>query len=465
MTQQPELDPANHLCGDVVDHDVPRTAISRTYRLGRSRAMFHRAGCRHAGAAVLLVTLAGLLIGSTPGSAAAGPPSNGQASWNFHQARVTTSVQNAGHGGSGVVVAVVDTWVESSHRELRGRVLTGADCTSGTCRTTTSSSRDACGHGTHVAGTVAGKEWGIAPKSTILPVRVLTYDKSSGECTGSTADVAAGINWATTNGAQIINLSLAPEDADTQQNHGVVTLAVKHAVNQGVVVVFAAGNNDRPVGDNYGGQALIVAATGPKGGMASYSQHGRGVTVAAPGGDPRSNDCASDGSDCIVSAWKNDSYAALAGTSMAAPHVSGLAALLLGQNRSRTASTVVQRITGTAHALSGAGSGRIDAAAALGVNPSSSSTPKKATSPSQRATAASKPPAQSTVKPISPAPRPTSPPAAIVPNPNADPRASRSVGKEGDGGVGLLPLALAVACLAGLGTGLISVARTRLRRG
>jgi subtilisin family serine protease len=416
----------------------------------------------------LLGALIALLIGGRPASAAAAgqPPSNGQASWNFHQARVSTSVQNAGHGGSGVVVAVVDTWVEATHRELRGRVLTGADCTNGPCHATTSSSRDACGHGTHVAGTVAGKEWGVAPKATILPVRVLTYDKKSGECTGSTANVAAGINWATNNGAHIINLSLAPEDADTQQNHGVVTLAVKNAVNQGVIVVFAAGNTDRSVGDNYGGQALIVAATGPTGSLASYSQRGQGVTVAAPGGDPRSNDCASDGSDCIVSAWKGDSYAALAGTSMAAPHVSGLAALLLGQNHSRGANVIVQRIERTAHPLSGAGAGRIDAAAALGVKASSASaTPKQTTAPPRRATAASKHPAKSTVKPIVPTPRKTSPPATAVPDPNASLGASPPGGKHDGGGIALVPLAIAVACLAGLGSGLVSIARARPRRG
>ena len=412
-------------------------------------------------ALLVLGALVGLLIAGTSGTALAGqPPSNGQGTWNFHQTRLTTTVQNAGQGGGGVVVAVIDTWVESSHPELRGRVLTGADCVGGACHAPTSSSRDQCGHGTHVSGTVAGREWGVAPKATILPVRVLTYDKISGECTGTTADVAAGIRWATGHGAEIINLSLAPEDADTQQNHGVVTQAVQDAVDRGLVVVFAAGNNDRPVDDRYGGRALIVGATAPNGRLASYSQRGQGVTVAGPGGDPRSADCAADGSDCIISAWKAGGYAALAGTSMAAPHVSGVAALLLGQNHSRSSADVVNRITATARALSGAGSGRIDAASALGVNPSPASTPKKTTTPKQKATAASKPPTpRASVQAINPTPRLTSPPAIDVPD-QRDSRAAPSTGPD-DRAVGLVPLAVAVACLAGLGAGLFSVARPR----
>jgi subtilisin family serine protease len=459
MSLRPETNPASHLCGAVVDHDVPRTSRSRAPGSGRFRAL------------LLLSALTGLLIGITPGSAAAGqPPVNAVHSWNFHQAKVTTSVQQAGNKGSGVVVGIVDTWVDAAHPDLKGRVLSGADCAgmAGTCRAGWAA-KDNCGHGTHVSGTVAATNWGVAPKATILPVRVLTYDKDSGECTGATADVAAGIRWATDNGADIINLSLAPEDTDAQTNHGVVTLAVQRAVDQGIVVVFAAGNSDKPVDDQYGGRALIVAATGPNGRVASYSQRGTDVTVAAPGGDPKANDCAADGSDCIISTWysarDSHSLAALAGTSMAAPHVAGLAALVLGQDRSRSSEAVVDRISTTADPVSGGGKGRIDAAAALGVT--LSSTPKHTSTPTQRATASSKKPSAS-----NPAVRPSTPPAIRSASPPAgatDPDATRNRATPavGDGadGVPLAPLAVAFACLAGLGAGFVSIVRAKPWRG
>jgi subtilisin family serine protease len=450
MSLRPETNPASHLCGAVVDHDVPRSCHSRAAHRERRRALVSFA------AAALLCL--GALLG-TAGPAAAAPPTDGVHAWNFRQARVSTTVQNAGHGGSGVVIAVVDTWVDASHPELSGRVMTGANCTGGTCLGG-GTGKDACGHGTHVAGTAAGAHWGVAPRARILPVRVLSYDKVNGECTGSTTAVAAGIRWATGR-ADVINLSLAPEDTDAQTSHGEVTAAVQDAVAHGKVVVFAAGNDDKPVQDQYGGGALIVAATAPSGSLAPYSQRDSDVSVAAPGGQPRGHDCASDGSDCVVSAWLGHGYAALAGTSMAAPHVSGLAALLLGQNAGRSGAAVIDRITGTADAVSGGGAGRIDAAAALGVRYSSSATgsPKPHTaSPTHRATAASKPPSRTTVRPSRPPARSRTPTPTPTPSVN---QAVPSLDPDGDDGLPLAPLAIAFACLGGLAVGFVSVGRAR----
>jgi subtilisin family serine protease len=254
-------------------------------------------------------------------------------------------------------------------------VRRGADCLGGTC-TRGPAHRDRCGHGTHVAGTVASKTFGVAPRATILPVRVLHWDRDRKECTGTTVDVAHGIRWATHHGAQVINLSLAPKSGGitiTQR----VDAAAQDAIDAGIVVVFAAGNQGKAVADNYGGRALIVAATGPRGGLAPYSQHGKGVTIAAPGGYPGSgSDAKCTRAKCIASTWvelKNGNihreYALLAGTSMAAPHVSGIAALLIAEHPKRSMRSVTHAIYSTARPLIGAGHGKISAAAALGVRP------------------------------------------------------------------------------------------------
>ncbi|MBW3654458.1 MAG: S8 family serine peptidase, partial [Actinobacteria bacterium] len=105
--------------------------------------------------------------------------------------------------------------------------------------------------------------------------------------------------------------------------------ASKKAARAGVVVVFSAGNASLPVTDSYGGSAVIVAATGRSGQLASYSQRGSGVDLAAPGGDPETPDVCTQ-ADCVTSLFPGNRYSVAAGTSMAAPHVSGVAALLLG---------------------------------------------------------------------------------------------------------------------------------------
>src|SRR5436190_20288242 len=432
----------------------------------------HRRSSRGRVGVAFATALLGALgfVAGTPSPASA-VPVDGRAAWNFKQTDVTRSVQEAGHDGRGVIVAVVDTWVDSSNKaEFGGRVLVGADCANhnGAC-VPGPAKHDDCGHGTHVAGTVASTNWGVAPQATILPVRVLTDPDGQhpDECTGSTGDVAAGIKWAWQHGARVINLSLAAVKGVATASP--VTKAVQQAVSQGVVVVFAAGNSDRPVADAYGGRALIVAATGPSGALASYSQHGLGVSVAAPGGDPRGSACAADGSDCVVSTWLTDKngqpqYAALAGTSMAAPHVSGLAALLISQHPGRSESNVVQTIESTAHALKGAGSGRIDAAAALGVTPSGTPTQTPATrsaSPTHRATAQAVPGHGHRTATVQPVPHTT---ATAKPGATSSPKGQPLKTVLGSGsdehkGLPILPLLAAAGLLVGVASGLVTVGR------
>jgi thermitase len=427
----------------------------------------HRRSNRGRLTSALAVGVLGALcvVVATPAPAFA-VPTNGRSAWNFKQIQATRNVQQAGHDGAGVVVAVVDTWVDASNgAEFSGRVKAGADCANhnGAC-IAGAAKKDDCGHGTHVAGTIASTNWGVAPKATILPVRVLTDPDGHhpDECTGSTSDVAAGINWARTHGARVINLSLAAVKGVATASP--VTKAVQQAVNDGVVVVFAAGNSDRPVADSYGGRALIVAATGPSGGLASYSQHGLGVSVAAPGGDPRGSSCAADGSDCVVSTWLSKEYAALAGTSMAAPHASGVAALLFSQHPGRSGANVVQTLESTAHPLKGAGSGRIDAAAALGVTASGAPAKKPAThapAPTHKATAQAMPGRGGSTATVRPLPRSsvTARPGASA-NPSGQPvnAVGRKSGKSGDD-LPVGPPVAAAVLLVGLGSGLMSIRR------
>lgn len=315
-----------------------------------------------------LASAAALLL-AAPASAAlllAGPASAASPAirtWHGSQVHLY-GAQSAGRSGAGVVVAVLDSWIDGTHPDFGGRVLPGADCTTGTC-TPGQRTHDGCQHGTHVAGTVAATSYGVAPAATVLPVRVLTENRNK-ECTGTPAAVAAGIRWAVRQGAQVLNLSLGPEvpRPEVQGHVTAVRAAVHEAAAAGVVVVFAAGNGELPVSVDFGADALVVAATGPGGGLASYSQYGSGVTVAAPGGQPSASGSCTQ-LTCVTSLFPGGRYAVAAGTSMAAPHVSGLAALLIAQSPGRSRTDVVSRITTSAHPLTGAGAGRIDVGAAL----------------------------------------------------------------------------------------------------
>ena len=289
------------------------------------------------------------------------------------------AAQALGRDGAGVLVAVVDSWVDASHQALAGRVVDQVDCVGATdanqnpspglCRDHTAGA-DACVHGTHVAGTIASSNFGVAPRASILSVRVLSAS-SNGDCSGSTTDVAAGILYAAQRGARVINLSIGDVLPGFSQDQN-VTAAVQQAAAAGSLVVFAAGNSGLPFTDSYGNDALLVAATGPSGQLSGYSNGGGSVNLAAPGGDDGTscvglcfsgNGCTE--STCILSTLPGNAYGLLEGTSMAAPHVSGTAALLFAENPSRSRDDVIHALEATAHPISGGGSGLIDAGAAL----------------------------------------------------------------------------------------------------
>ena len=206
---------------------------------------------------------------------------------------------------SDVVVAVLDTGV-GPHAELDGALLTGQNFTSELALDTT----DHFGHGTHVAGTVgadlgSGVE-GVAAGVRILPVKVL----SDGGW-GYTEWVAAGIVWAADNGADVINMSLGGSSSDE-----VMGAAVEYARSQGVTVVAAAGNDNSSAPHYpaaYPGVVAVSAVDAQKA-KADFSNHGPSVDLAAPGVD-------------IWSTGPGGVHWSLSGTSMASPHVAGVAAL------------------------------------------------------------------------------------------------------------------------------------------
>jgi subtilisin family serine protease len=333
----------------------------------------------------------------------------GQQTWHADQVGLP-SVRAAGLTGSGVIVAVLDSWVDGAHPDFEGRVLPGADCLQASCKPGPAAS-DACDHGTHVAGTVASSSFGVAPGAQILPVRVLSFNPSSGQCVGRPDDVAAGLRWAVENGARVINLSLGP-DVPGLSVSSTIPSAVESAARAGVLVVFSAGNASLPIADSYDDSALIVAATGPSGELATYSQRGAGVDLAAPGGDPRTpNVCTRE--DCVTSLFPGGRYSVAAGTSMAAPHVSGVAALLFGQDPTRNREQVVARLLDTARPLENAGRGRVDAQAAVGASVVPATQPSIAPAPVAVPPPGAPEPAPAPAPPVDAAPAPAAaPPAA-----------------------------------------------------
>jgi subtilisin family serine protease len=259
--------------------------------------------------------------------------------------------------GAGVIVAVVDTGVAPAP-DLGDRLLAGWNVI-----TRDAAAADDNGHGTHVAGTIAESEGngmaeaGVAPEASILPVKVLAADG-----TGSDADVAAGIVWAVDHAARIVNLSLGG-DADS----AVLADAVAYARGKGVLIVAAAGNDGGAVGvpARLAG-VLAVGAVDAALVRAPFSAGGRSLDLVAPGVGILQQTL--DGAGGYTDR-------SLSGTSMATPHVAGVAALVLAGGAATTATGVARVLARTALDLgvpgkdAAYGAGLVRADAALGVGP------------------------------------------------------------------------------------------------
>jgi serine protease len=284
--------------------------------------------------------------------------------------------------GRGMTIAIVDTGVDLKHEDLKDNLVAGYDFIDDD-----SVPMDDHGHGTHVAGIAAARVdnglgvAGIAPEAKIMPVRALATDGySEGD------SVEQGIRWATDHGADVINLSLGAGVLVENIFGRALTDAVNYAWSKGVIPVVVTGNDNFFRTEFDDANAMVVTATTSDDRLAEYAT-GAGFAkwgIAAPGGS-----ASGDTSEMVYSAiWsssnRNVHYGYGAGTSMAAPHVSGAAAIL--RSLGFSPSEAVGRLLATAKDLGARGpdgsygSGRLDVAAAVaGLGPPSTNEP--ATSP------------------------------------------------------------------------------------
>ena len=230
--------------------------------------------------------------------------------------------------GAGVTAYIIDTGVLSTHNEFSGRVAAGYTAISDGRGTT-----DCNGHGTHVAGTVGGTTYGVAKQVTIKPVRVL-------DCTGNgtTSGVIAGVDWVTGNHAAgtpaVANMSLGGGVSSA------LDTAVSNSIADGVTYAVAAGNENTNACNGSPSRvasALTVGSTTNTDARSSFSNYGTCLDLFAPGSN-------------ITSAWYTGTSATntISGTSMATPHVAGVAALYLQGSPSASPATVGNAITSTA---------------------------------------------------------------------------------------------------------------------
>jgi serine protease len=267
-----------------------------------------------------------------PAAQAAPDPLRGE-QWNLDQIAVSGA-----HGvtrGDGAVVAVIDSGVDSAHEDLTGRLLPPVNFASGK-----PNANDEDGHGTHVTGIVAASSdngvgiVGVAPGASVLAIRVL--DEAG---TGSDSDVAKGIDHAIAQRVDVINLSLGGTAISGFLPAGEFEAAVQRAVDAGIVVVAAAGNDSLPLCEqpSVRGKILCVGAVDRQG-MRSFFSSGDSQSIMAPGGNGTGDD--------ILSTVPGSRYERVAGTSQAAPHVAGVAALLASRGVGGPAA--IDRILATA---------------------------------------------------------------------------------------------------------------------
>lgn len=312
------------------------------------------------GMTVRLTSLQASLLGILPGVISVEPDRivttvavQNNATWGLDRVDqpalpLDNSFQYPDNGGRDVNIYVVDTGVRTTHQEFTGRIVPGrnfvADGALGFLfggSVDPDNYEDCNGHGSHVAGTAAGSTYGVAKQANVIPVRVLNCNGS-----GSTSAVIAGIDWVAGNHQKpaVANMSLGGFTSTA------LDTAVSNAVAAGVTMVVAAGNDNTNAcngSPNRVPEALTIGATTRQDQRSSFSNYGACVDLFAPGSD-------------ITSAWfqSDTQTSSIDGTSMAAPHAAGAAALYLAANPSATPDAVNLALVNdaTAGAISNPGS-------------------------------------------------------------------------------------------------------------
>lgn len=275
--------------------------------------------------------------------------------------------------GSGVKIAILDSGIDQNHPDLTGKVVASKMFATSALDPDI---QDRNGHGTHVAGIIAAITnngvgvAGTCPECQLMIGKVVNND-ISGNATGSTSDIVSGMTWAADNGAKVINLSLRTTTAGSAPLY---QQGIDYANSKGAVVVVAAGNDstNQQVWPAANTGVVSVAATDNNDQMASFSNYGTYVKVAAPGVNIVSTLPTTTNAKNVLN------YGYLSGTSMASPFVSGVVGLIWASQYGTSNTAVINRLYATVDKIAGTGTywteGRINAGKAVGATVSPSPT-------------------------------------------------------------------------------------------
>jgi len=297
------------------------------------------------------------------------------ATWGLNRIGADSRVRT----GAGTTIFVLDTGVRSSHNDFGGRAASALDMSSGSlreCNGAANCAGDAQGHGTHCAGTAGGASYGVAPGAAVRSVKVLS-DQGSGQFSWS----YDALDWLAAGNGRSVRPAVASMSLGGPGTQQAMRSAVDAAVNSGVVVVVAGGNDNSDAcgfSPAFVPSAITVGSTTSTDTRSSFSNYGRCTNIWAPGSSVKSASHRSD-----------SGTATLSGTSMACPHVSGGAALVLQASPSKKSSAVLAELLDSSirNAISGLRSGDTNALLYVGEGgsptpPSPTPTPPSPTPPS-----------------------------------------------------------------------------------